>query len=119
MAPAVADPPLELVNGTVVDRHPDIVTGRAVGEPQAVVYLMFAPGDDWPSIAAKVTEHLRAAVVVVVLAEPNQLFMIVEHDKCPRLYGPGYELALPQVFPHVRVSAGIVPSSNRKASGTT
>ena len=110
-------------SGILTERDPDTLRGADVaffsyqrvpkddpptGYPEVAPELVFevlSPSDRWSDLSPKIDEYLRAGVVVVVVAEPDQRHvMTLEQDKSPRFYGPDDELALPQVFPDFRVT---------------
>jgi Uma2 family endonuclease len=101
--------------GVVTERSPDSVRGADVafysfarlpkaivpqGYPTVAPELVFevlSPSDRWPDVLAKVSEYLRAGVLVVCVVDPEREVVVVHDTAHPgRTLASGDELALPE-----------------------
>jgi len=107
----------------VTERHPDTVRGADIafysyarlpkgpfpeGYLQVVPELIIevrSPGDRWSEILAKVSEYLRAGVLVVGVLDPQSRTMTVYRaDEAPRVLTATDEFTLPALLGDFRVT---------------
>jgi Uma2 family endonuclease len=109
-------------SGIVTRRGPDTVRGADVAfysyariprGTTPVLYPAVSPdlvfevrssSDRWPDILAKVTEYLRAGVLVICVLDPEPMQAHLYYpDQPPRILGPDDELTLPECLGDFRV----------------
>jgi Uma2 family endonuclease len=112
-------------SGVITERDPDTVRGADVAYysyarlpkgplptgygpevPELVIEVRSA-GDRWREIHEKITEYLRAGVLVVVVLDPEpQTAHVFGADDAPRMLGAEDELAFPGILEGFRVRVG-------------
>jgi Uma2 family endonuclease len=109
--------------GVITHRDPDTVRGPDVfflsfekrprgplpnsyGEiAPDIVFDVRSPSDRWPDILEKVTEYIRAGVLVVCVLDPEPMQAHLYYpDQPPRTLGPDDELTLPEPLGDFRVA---------------
>jgi Uma2 family endonuclease len=112
-------------SGVITQRNPDTVRGADIAYysfarlpkgplptgygpevPELVVEVRSA-GDRWREVLEKVSEHLNAGTLVVVVLDPEpQIAHVFSADEPPRRFGADEELILPGVLEDFRVRVG-------------
>jgi Uma2 family endonuclease len=86
--------------GRVMTNDSGVITEQG---PELVVEVR-SPGDRWRPIHEKVTEYLRAGILVVIVLDPEpQTAHIFGADDAPRTLGVEDELTLPGILEGFRV----------------
>ena len=112
-------------SGVITERDPDTVRGADVAfysyarlprgplpkgygpEIPELIVEVRSPSDRWRVVLDKVSEYLKAGVVVVVVLDPEpEVAHVFGADEAPRVLASGDELTLPGVLEGFRVPVG-------------